>query len=157
MLDCRGVDGSGGGRIRFSAVAVFRVPLLRTLTFFISWLALVVLVAAILGAAKYPLAPIRTHSAGSEKRIAQAREPRTGRANSSEREAIISMLDDMPVIADKLGAGTVEANHPFVDRNIDSFKQDVNLALADVKADPPSYYRAGRLSGRCLACHRMRP
>lgn len=74
-----------------------------------------------------------------------------------EREEMISLLSDMSGVADKLGAGTVETNHPFIDQNIDSFKRDVHLALGDVKKEPPSYYRAGRLSGRCLACHRLRP
>jgi len=73
-----------------------------------------------------------------------------------EREEIISTLNDMQGIADKLGAGTVETNHPFIDENIDSFKRDVELALEEVKQEPPSYYKAGRLSGRCLACHRLR-
>lgn len=73
-----------------------------------------------------------------------------------EREEIISILNDMEGVADKLGAGTVNTNHPFIDQNIDSFQRDVELALEDVKKEPPSYYRAGRLSGRCLACHRLR-
>lgn len=73
-----------------------------------------------------------------------------------EREQIISVLTDMQGVADKLGAGTISTNHPFIDENIDSFKRDVKLALEDVKAEPPAYYRAGRLSGRCLACHRLR-
>lgn len=73
-----------------------------------------------------------------------------------QREKIISDLKDMQSVADKLGAGTVETNHPFIDQNIDAFKHDVNLALQDVEGDPPTYYRAGRLSGRCLACHRLR-
>lgn len=73
-----------------------------------------------------------------------------------EREQIISILSDMEGVADKLGAGTVNTNHPFIDQNIDSFQRDVELALEDVKNEPPSYYRAGRLSGRCLACHRLR-
>lgn len=73
-----------------------------------------------------------------------------------EREKIITILSDMDGVADKLGAGTVNTNHPFIDQNIDSFQRDVELALEDVKNEPPSYYRAGRLSGRCLACHRLR-
>lgn len=73
-----------------------------------------------------------------------------------EREEIITILGDMSAIADRLGAGTVNTNHPFIDQNIDAFQRDVELALEDVKKEPPGYYRAGRLSGRCLACHRLR-
>lgn len=73
-----------------------------------------------------------------------------------EREEVISTLRDMKDVADKLGAGTVETNHPFIDQNIDPFRRDIELALEDVKKEPPDYYRAGRLSGRCLACHRLR-
>ncbi|HSH44057.1 MAG TPA: hypothetical protein VK973_18175 [Arenicellales bacterium] len=73
-----------------------------------------------------------------------------------EREEIITILGDMRQVADNLGAGTVDTNHPFIDENIDAFRQDVQRALDDVKAEPPSYYRAGVLSGRCLACHRLR-
>jgi len=73
-----------------------------------------------------------------------------------EREEIISILSNMEGVADELGAGTVETNHPFIDQHIDPFRRDVELALEAVKNEPPSYYRAGRLSGRCLACHRLR-
>lgn len=73
-----------------------------------------------------------------------------------EREEIISILGGMKDVADKLGAGTATTNHPFIDQNIDAFRRDVVLSLEDVKKEPPSYYRAGRLSGRCLACHRLR-
>ena len=73
-----------------------------------------------------------------------------------EREEIISILSDMDGVARKLGAGSVSTNHPFIDQNIDSFQRDVALALEDIKEEPPNYYRAGRLSGRCLACHRLR-
>lgn len=73
-----------------------------------------------------------------------------------EREDLIKILTDMKEISNKLGAGTVQSNHPFIDANIDSFKRDVELALQDVTDQPPDYYKAGRLSGRCLACHRHR-
>lgn len=73
-----------------------------------------------------------------------------------EREEIITILDGMDGTAKQLGAGTTITNHPFIDQNIDSFQRDVRLALEDVKKEPPIYYRAGRLSGRCLACHRLR-
>jgi len=73
-----------------------------------------------------------------------------------EREEIIDILNDMERVANRLGAGTVETNHPFIDQNIDAFKRDVELALEEVKQEPPSYYKAGRISGRCLACHRLR-
>lgn len=73
-----------------------------------------------------------------------------------EREKIVDILKNMKTTTTKLGAGSVQTNHPFIDQNIDSFNQDVQLALKDVEQEPPSYYRAGRLSGRCLACHRLR-
>jgi hypothetical protein len=73
-----------------------------------------------------------------------------------QREEIISILAGMDGTARDLGAGTAITNHPFIDQNIDSFQRDVRLALEDVKKEPPAYYRAGRLSGRCLACHRLR-
>jgi len=73
-----------------------------------------------------------------------------------EREVLITILNDMATAADKLGAGPVETNHPFINQNIDSFRHDVDQALEDVKDEPPDYYKAGRLSGRCLACHQRR-
>lgn len=74
-----------------------------------------------------------------------------------ERERIISILGDIEGVTRKLGSGTVQTNHPFIDANIDSFRRDVELALKEAKGEPPDYYGAGRLSGRCLACHRLRP
>lgn len=72
------------------------------------------------------------------------------------RDQIVSLLKDMEEAANDLGAGGKITNHPIFDNNIDNFKADVQLAREAIQQDPPNYYRVGRLSGSCLACHALR-
>ncbi len=73
-----------------------------------------------------------------------------------QREEIIELLKHMESTADGLGAGIRETNHLLIDTNIDQFRSDVIAARIAVESEPPNYYRAGRLSGGCLACHVLR-
>lgn len=76
---------------------------------------------------------------------------------SSEQQArVVSILSSIDATTDKLGAGSMVTNHLVIDEHIDSFKSDVRLALNNARADPPSYFALGKLSGSCVACHQYR-
>lgn len=78
-------------------------------------------------------------------------------AISSDQQArIVSILESIDASADKLGASGIVTNHLVIDQYMDRFKSDVSVALNDVRADPPSYFALGKLSGGCVACHQHR-
>lgn len=69
------------------------------------------------------------------------------------REKIISLLKDMENAALKLGAGNRKTNHLVLDDNIAQFRADVVASRIAIEKEPPNYFRVGRLTGSCLACH----
>ena len=76
---------------------------------------------------------------------------------SSEQQAriegvLVSMNDTLV----SLITGNVQTSHLVIDDHIDQFQSDLNLALNNVRADPPNYFALGRLSGSCAACHQYR-
>ena len=76
---------------------------------------------------------------------------------SSEQQAriediLVSMIDSL----NSLETGNVQTSHLVLDDHMDQFKSDINLALYNVRADPPNYFALGRLSGGCTACHQYR-
>ena len=78
-------------------------------------------------------------------------------AISTDQQArVVSLLSSINTSANKLGASNVVTNHLVIDEHIDRFKSDVSVALNDARADPPSYFVLGKLSGSCVACHQYR-
>jgi hypothetical protein len=76
---------------------------------------------------------------------------------SSEQQARIeNILVSMSETVDSLGTGNVQTSHLVIDDHIDQFQSAVNLALNNVRADPPNYFALGQLSGSCAACHQYR-
>jgi hypothetical protein len=76
---------------------------------------------------------------------------------SSEQQARIeNILVSMNDTLDSFITGNVQTSHLVIDDHIDQFKSDLNLALYNVRADPPNYFALGRLSGSCAACHQYR-
>jgi len=76
---------------------------------------------------------------------------------SSEQQARIEdILVSMNDTLDSFITGNVQTSHLVIDDHIEQFKSDLNLALYNVRADPPNYFALGRLSGSCAACHQYR-
>jgi hypothetical protein len=76
---------------------------------------------------------------------------------SSEQQARIEdILVSMNDTLDSFVTGNVQTSHLVIDDHMDQFKSDLNLALFNVRADPPNYFALGRLSGSCAACHQYR-
>ncbi len=76
--------------------------------------------------------------------------------SSRQQAQIIGILTRIDANADSLVNANYETRHLVIDNHIDQFKTAVNLALNNVRAEPPNYYALGKLSGSCAACHQHR-
>jgi len=77
--------------------------------------------------------------------------------NSEQQERIASILVSMNDIVDTLDTtGNAQTSHLVIDDHLDQFRSDLNLALYNVRAEPPNYFALGKLSGSCAACHQYR-
>ena len=68
--------------------------------------------------------------------------------SSDQQQRILELLYKVEDLTYELGGG-VTINHLVIDDHIDEFKQDVNSAIRNVRADPPNYFAVGRLTGSC--------
>jgi len=69
--------------------------------------------------------------------------------------AVVAQLDELQSIASRL-TGTVGTNHPWLDKNLPTFRRDIELAKRAAGHDPPNYYLAGTIAGACDYCHQRR-
>ena len=77
--------------------------------------------------------------------------------NSDQQARIVDILMSMGDTVDSLEtSGDARTSHLVIDDNIGQFRSDLNLALNNVRADPPNYFALGRLAGSCAACHQYR-
>ena len=76
--------------------------------------------------------------------------------SSDQQARIEDILVSMSETVDSLGTGNVQTSHLVIDDHIEQFQSAVNLALNNVRADPPNYFALGQLSGSCAACHQYR-
>lgn len=76
--------------------------------------------------------------------------------SSEQQVRIEKILVSMSETVNSLGTGNVQTSHLVIDDHIDQFQSAVNLALNNVRADPPNYFALGQLSGSCAACHQYR-
>lgn len=76
--------------------------------------------------------------------------------SSDQQTRIEDILVSMRETVDSLGTGNVQTSHLVIDDHIEQFQSAVNLALSNVRADPPNYFALGQLSGSCAACHQYR-
>ena len=76
--------------------------------------------------------------------------------SSDQQTRIEDILVSMGETVDSLGTGNVQTSHLVIDDHLDQFRSDLNLALYNVRAEPPNYFALGKLSGSCAACHQYR-
>ena len=77
--------------------------------------------------------------------------------NSDQQVRIVDILMSMGDTVDSLEtSGDARTSHLVIDDNIGKFRSDLNLALNNVRADPPNYFALGKLRGSCAACHQYR-
>ncbi len=71
-------------------------------------------------------------------------------------QQIVAQLQKLDLICAELDGGNTITNHSVIDENIETFRNDIAHASRMVSAIPANYYYAGKLSGRCSACHEYR-
>ena len=76
--------------------------------------------------------------------------------SEDEQREVISILTEIDEITNTLGAGQSQSNHLLIDDRIDAFKTETLLARQAAQSQPPNYFPAGQLAGKCVACHRYR-
>jgi hypothetical protein len=77
--------------------------------------------------------------------------------NSEQQARIVDILMSMSDTVDSLEtSGDARTSHLVIDDHIGQFRSDLNLALNNVRADPPNYFALGKLRGSCAACHQYR-
>ena len=77
--------------------------------------------------------------------------------NSDQQARIEKILLSMGDTVNSLEtSGDARTSHLVIDDHIGEFRSDLNLALANVRADPPNYFALGKLRGSCAACHQYR-
>jgi len=79
----------------------------------------------------------------------------TGTGEPAVRNAVVEQLGEVQSVAGQLTGG-VGTNHPWLDRNLDAFRQDIALARRAANHEPPNYYLAGSVAGACGYCHQRR-
>jgi len=86
--------------------------------------------------------------------------------NQLQQDAIVSKLADVEQLAISLSTGIASSasgvslgimtNHLLIDENLDAFINSAMRARQMAELSPPNYFAAGKLSGNCNACHRIR-
>ena len=76
-----------------------------------------------------------------------------GTIDAARRAEVEQLLTAMLAATSELQAQGRPTNHPLMSDHVEGFRRDVTQALASVRAEPPSYYLVGTVSGTCLTCH----
>jgi hypothetical protein len=77
--------------------------------------------------------------------------------NSDQQARIEDILVSMGDTVSSLEtSGDARTSHLVIDDHIGQFRSDLNLALNNVRSDPPNYFALGKLRGSCAACHQYR-
>lgn len=71
-----------------------------------------------------------------------------------QQAEVVRLLRDMEAVAKELVPEGRRTNHPQIDRNIEAFRHELELARAGAERDPPNYFLAGSITGACQSCHR---
>lgn len=72
------------------------------------------------------------------------------------RQRVVELLSEIQSFASTLDTRGRPTNHLLIDQHMQGFLESVELARFAVEMDPPSFYRAGQLSGNCMGCHKHR-
>ena len=76
------------------------------------------------------------------------------KVSKKQREEIIASLQSIQSGAEIIGADRGQmSNHMKIGENITEFRNAVEQAKKMAQRNPPNYYYAGQISGRCMACH----
>jgi len=70
------------------------------------------------------------------------------------QQQVTTNLQEIERIAGFLQASDISTDHPFLRDDMGEFLADVRAARQAVSVSPPRYYMAGRITGKCINCHR---
>lgn len=70
------------------------------------------------------------------------------------QQQVIGNLTEIERIAGFLQVSELASSHPSLSNDMDQFLADVRKARQDASANPPRYYMAGHITGKCINCHR---
>lgn len=83
----------------------------------------------------------------------------------SKQKLVLQALDNIDKYAQTLQGETTwsiakqrnqKSNHTLLNNNMDEFINMVGKARLQAQADPANYYGAGKITGGCSSCHRIR-
>ena len=73
-----------------------------------------------------------------------------------QRLQVLDLLTEIQSFASTLDPKGKATNHLLIDSHLDAFLEQVEYARLSLAMEPPSFYRAGMLSGSCMGCHQYR-
>jgi hypothetical protein len=71
------------------------------------------------------------------------------------QQLVTTNLQEIERIAGFLQTSDISTDHPFLRDDMNEFLVDVREARQAVSSSPPRYYMAGRITGKCINCHRI--
>ena len=102
-------------------------------------------------------AEVRTTMSALGSRIWEMDEILADTKNALEnRQRVIELLSEIQSFASTLDTKGRPTNHLLIDDHMARFLESVELARLAVEMEPPSFYRAGQISGNCMGCHKHR-
>jgi hypothetical protein len=72
---------------------------------------------------------------------------------ASQQAEVVTEIKAISAIAHSLSVDDARTVHPVLWRNVDKFRNDVDLAARQAQADPPNFFLAGTVAGSCAYCH----
>lgn len=77
--------------------------------------------------------------------------------NATEQQEVVSILEEMELIAGSFQAEQAGESHLFLQENMTAFIDRLTQARIAAAGSPPRYYPAGKVSGGCVNCHEVSP
>lgn len=76
--------------------------------------------------------------------------------NNEDQTRVLELLTLINNTTTVLHSSNRDTNHFVIDEHMNQFKSDVLSAIRGAKQNPPNYFSAGKISGSCVACHKLR-
>lgn len=77
--------------------------------------------------------------------------------NAIEQQEVVSILEEMELIASSFQAEQAGESHLFLQEDMTAFLDSLTQARIAAEGSPPRYYPAGKVAGGCVNCHKLSP
>jgi cytochrome c553 len=74
-------------------------------------------------------------------------------SNNELRAEVSALLADMRRAAAEIDPAGLPTNHPKLERHMSELIVQIEAAMRDASAEPPSYYLAWSMAAACVHCH----